>query len=127
MGRLSAGALILSGAIAGLAGSSFILGYKRYYEADFSPGAGFTGIAVALLARNRPLFIIPSALFFGLLSYGGLVVNGIVPRELLDVLQAVILLLFIVFDRWFAGLLARRWEPAPPSDSIEAGPAAEVL
>jgi hypothetical protein len=54
--------------------------------------------------------------FFGILSYGGLVVNPLVPRELLDVLQALILLLFIVFDRWFGTLFARRWEPqgAPP-------------
>ena len=47
-------------------------------------------------------WIIASAFFFGLLSYGGFVVNRIVPRELLDVLQAVILLLFILFDRRFA-------------------------
>ena len=105
--------MALSGAVAGLAGSSFILGYEHYYEADFSAGAGFQGIAVALLARNRPLAVIPSAIFFGALSYGGLVANAVVPRELLDVLQAVILLLFIVFDRWFQSLLARRWEPAP--------------
>jgi simple sugar transport system permease protein len=119
VGRLTIAAMTLSGAVAGLAGSSFILGYKRYYEGDFSAGAGFQGIAVALLARNRPLAVIPSAIFFGILSYGGLVVNRIVPRELLDVLQALILLLFIVFDRWFATLFARRWEPqgAPPPRS----------
>ncbi len=114
VGRLTLLVMTLSGAVAGLAGSSFVLGYKRYFEEGFSGGAGFTGIAVALLARNRPLAIIPSALFFGMLSYGGLVVNRIAPRELLDVVQAVILLLFIVFDRWFASLFARRWEPAGP-------------
>lgn len=110
VGRLTVQAMLFSGALAGLAGSSFILGYKRYYEGDFSSGAGFTGIAVALLARNRPLFIIPSAIFFGMLSYGGLVVNSIVPREVLDVLQAVILILFIVFDRLLRRLPLRpRW------------------
>ncbi len=110
VGQLIVRAMLLSGAVAGLAGSSFILGYKRYYEGDFSAGAGFTGIAVALLARNRPLLIIPSAVFFGVLSYGGLVVNSIVPRELLEVLQALILILFIVFDRLFQRrpLLPRR-------------------
>ena len=61
-------------------------------------GAGFLGIAVALLARNRALAVIPSAIFFGALSYGGFVVNRTVPREVLDVLQAVILILFIVFE-----------------------------
>lgn len=108
--RLTLLAMTLSGAVAGLAGSGFILGYKHYYEGDFSAGAGFTGIAVALLARNRPLAVIPSAVFFGLLSYGGLVVNQIVPRELLDVLQGVILVLFIVFDRLLGRGLRRRRE-----------------
>jgi len=122
--RLTVYALTLSGAVAGLAGSSFILGYKHYYEGEFSSGAGFTGIAVALLARNRPLFIIPSAIFFGLLSYGGLVVNGIVPRELLDVLQAVILLLFIVYDRALERLARRRPRvPEPPGEMDRAAQA----
>jgi general nucleoside transport system permease protein len=116
VGRLIVQTMLLSGALAGLAGSSFILGYKRYYEGDFSAGAGFTGIAVALLARNRPLLLIPSAIFFGMLSYGGLVVNSIVPRELLEVLQAVILILFIVFDRLLQRLPLRpHWGQATPS------------
>ena len=102
--RLTISTLTLSGALAGMAGSGFILGYKHYFEGEFSAGAGFTGIAVALLARNQPLAVVPSAIFYGLLSYGGLVVNPLVPRELLDVIQAVILLLFIVCDR-----LLGRW------------------
>ena len=104
LARLTVFAMTASGALAGLAASNFILGYKHYYEEGFSAGAGFTGIAVALLARNRPIWIVPSAIFFGLLSYGGLVVNSIVPRELIDLTQAVILLLFIVFDRMMRGL-----------------------
>lgn len=92
-------AMIGSGALAGLAGSAFVLGFKHYFEEGLTSGAGFLGIGVALLARNRPLWIIPSALFFGMLSFGGFVMNRLVPRELIDVLQAVILLLFILFDR----------------------------
>ncbi len=112
-GRISAAAMVLSGGLAGLAGSSFILGYKHCYEDGFSAGVGFTGIAVALLGRNNPLAVIPSAVFFGLLSYGGLVVNRIVPRELLDVLQAVILILFIVFDRMLTRWASARRESRP--------------
>jgi general nucleoside transport system permease protein len=92
-------AMIGSGALAGLAGCAFVLGFKHYFEEGLTSGAGFLGIGVALLARNRPLWIIPSALFFGMLSFGGFVMNRLVPRELIDVLQAVILLLFILFDR----------------------------
>lgn len=91
-----------AGAFAGLAGCAFILGFKHYFEEGLTSGAGFLGIGVALLARNRPLWILPAALFFGMLSFGGLVMNRLVPRELLDVLQAVIILLFITFDRAFA-------------------------
>ena len=99
VGRLTVLAMTGAGALAGLGGASFVLGYKYYFEEGFTGGAGFLGIAVALLARNRPLWVVPSALFFGALSYGGFVVNRLVPRELLDVLQAVILLLFILFDQ----------------------------
>ncbi|MCA9729666.1 MAG: ABC transporter permease [Candidatus Eisenbacteria bacterium] len=91
-----------AGALAGLAGAGFVLGFKHYFEEGLTSGAGFLGIGVALLARNRPVWILPSALFFGMLSYGGFVVNRLVPRELLDVLQAIILLLFILFDRAIA-------------------------
>lgn len=105
--RLIILAMSLSGALAGIAGASFVLGYKRYFEEGFTGGTGFLGIAVALLARNRPLAVIPSALFFGLLSYGGLVVNRLVPRELLGVVQALILLAFIVLDQRFRRLSDR--------------------
>jgi len=102
VGGLTILAMSGAGALAGLGGASFVLGFKHYFEEGFTGGAGFLGIAVALLARNRPVWVIPSALFFGALNYGGFVVNRLVPRELLDVLQAVILLLFILFDRRFA-------------------------
>lgn len=101
-------AMTVSGALAGLAGSAFVLGFKHYFEEGLTSGAGFLGIGVALLARNRPLWIVPSALFFGTLSFGGFVMNRLVPRELLDVLQAAILILFILFDRAFASREAAR-------------------
>ena len=78
--------MTLSGALAGLGGTNFVLGYKHYFELGFSGGAGFIGIAVALLGRNHPLGVVVAALFFGALSYGGLVVNQRVPRELVEVL-----------------------------------------
>lgn len=88
-------AMSLSGAIAGLGGLNFVLGYKRYFELGFSGGAGFIGIAVALLGRNHPLGVVIAALFFGALSYGGLVINQRVPKELVDVLMAMVILFAI--------------------------------
>ena len=60
---------------------------------------GFLGIAVALMARNEPLAVFPAALLFGLLSESGLLVNTLLPRELIDVLTGAILLVFIVVER----------------------------
>ena len=95
IGRTQVVAMALSGALAGLGGVNFVLGYKHYFEMGFSAGAGFLGIAVALLGRNHPVGVVVAALFFGALSYGGLVINQRVPKELVDVLQALVILLAI--------------------------------
>ncbi|HEY0931010.1 MAG TPA: ABC transporter permease [Gemmatimonas sp.] len=84
--------MALSGALAGLGGVNFVLGYKGYYEDGFAGGAGFLGIAVALVGRNHPIGILASALLFATLSQGGLAVNAIVPKQLTDILTAVVIL-----------------------------------
>jgi general nucleoside transport system permease protein len=95
IGRTQALAMTLSGAIAGLGGVNFVLGYKHFFEMGFSGGTGFLGIAVALIGRNHPVGVVLAALFFGALSYGGLVINQQVPRELIDVLQGLVILFAI--------------------------------
>ena len=97
-GRLTFLSMALGGALAGAGSCSYILGYKRYYEEGFGGGAGFVGIAVALLARNRPAAIPAAAFLFGLLSQGGLAVNQLVPREIVDLLMGVVLISFIILD-----------------------------
>jgi simple sugar transport system permease protein len=97
-------AFFLAGGMAGLVGTNFVLGYKHYYEDGFSGGIGFLGIAVALIARNRPLMVVPAAILFGILSQAGLLVNTVMPRELVDILTGAILLVFIAGDR-----LSQRW------------------
>jgi simple sugar transport system permease protein len=90
--RITWEALTLSGAIAGLGGLNFVIGYKHYYEEGFSTGAGFLGIAVALVGRSHPLGIVVAALIFATLSQGGLAVNALVPKQMVDVLQAVVII-----------------------------------
>jgi len=97
-GRLIFGSLCLAGAFAGIGSASFVLGYKHYFEEGFTSGTGYLGIAVALLARNRPLAIPATAILFGFLSQGGLVVNQLVPREVVDLIVAAILFAFILLD-----------------------------
>ena len=104
-------AMALAGGFAGLVGSNFVLGYKHYFELGFSEGIGFIGIAVALLAKNDPIGIIFTAFFFGTLEYGSLTINTLVPKELSNILQAIVILLMIglpkILDRWFIGLQSR--------------------
>jgi general nucleoside transport system permease protein len=84
--------MVISGAVAGLGGLNYVLGYKHYYEDWFSNGAGFLGIAVALVGRNHPAGVVVAALLFATLSQGGLAVNALVPKQMVDVLQAVVIL-----------------------------------
>jgi simple sugar transport system permease protein len=84
--------MALSGALAGLVGAGTVLGYKGYYEEGLGSGTGFMGIAVALLGRSHPLGVAAAALLFGTLSQGGLAANALVPKEIVDVLQAVVIL-----------------------------------
>jgi general nucleoside transport system permease protein len=70
--RVTVIAFLVSGAFAGLAGSSLILAGESGSMADnFSAGFGFAGIVVALLARNSPVGVVPAALLFAALRQGG--------------------------------------------------------
>lgn len=86
-------ALLASGALSGLMGAERILGVYQRFMQSFSPGYGFTAIAVALLARNHPLGIIPAAIIFGALENGGesMALMVEVPREFGPILQALII------------------------------------
>ena len=85
-------ALALGGALAGLGGVNYVLGYKQYYEEGFAAGAGFIGIAVALVGRNHPAGVPIAALLFATISQGGLAVNAIVPKQMVEVLTAVVII-----------------------------------
>lgn len=85
-------ALTLSGALAGLGGVNYVLGYKHYYEEGFAAGSGFLGIAVALVGRSHPFGVLIAALLFATLSQGGLAVNALVPKQMVEVLQAVVII-----------------------------------
>lgn len=85
-------AFILSGALAGLGGINYVLGYKHYFEEGFAAGAGFLGIAVALVGRNHPVGVVIAAFLFATLSQGGLAIHALVPKQMVEVLQGVVIL-----------------------------------
>ena len=91
-------AMVLSGAVAGLVGMVEILSTKFKYDQSFVQGLGFSGIAVALLGRNHPAGIAIGALLFGFLdaSSGVLQISGSASREIVVIIQGVILLAAVV-------------------------------
>ena len=102
-------AMTLSGMLAGMVGINEVLGYRYRYYHDFSPGYGFSGIAVALLGRNHPVGVVLAAILFGALIRGGLFVDIFtdkVSKDLVQVLQAIIILL-VAMEMLFRGSLGR--------------------
>jgi general nucleoside transport system permease protein len=89
--------MAMGGALAGLGSGNLVLGYRHWFEAGLTSGAGFMGIAVALLAGAHPLGILLSAFLFGWLDYGGLTVNTMVPKEVFMIVQAMTILAIISF------------------------------
>lgn len=90
--RMRVGALALGGALAGVAGAHLVLGARRFFEEGMVGGDGFLGIAVALMARSQPLAVVPAALVFAALSQAGLSLGAQVPREVVQVLQGLVVL-----------------------------------
>ncbi|MEW5866899.1 MAG: ABC transporter permease [Bacillota bacterium] len=101
-------AMVMSGVVAGLAGSSVVMGTLYRFITNFSPGYGFTGIAVAVLARNRPWGVLPAALLFGILQSGGLSMQlfARIPMDLMTLVQGIVIL--FVAAPALAGMLLRR-------------------
>ncbi|MBI2372889.1 MAG: ABC transporter permease [Deltaproteobacteria bacterium] len=109
--RLSVLALVIAGGLAGLGGLNFVLGAPGYFEQNFAPYQGYLGIAVALLARNHPLAILPAAFLFSLLSEGGQAIQPYVPKELGEILQAVVILFVVVGSKLAEKAVERRHQP----------------
>ncbi|HHJ99104.1 MAG TPA: ABC transporter permease [Actinobacteria bacterium] len=86
-------ALCISGGLAGLAGAVEVMGLHHRIFDQFSAGVGFTGIAVALLAKNHPLGIIPAALLFGALSAGSgtMQLEAGVSQKIILIIQALVI------------------------------------
>jgi simple sugar transport system permease protein len=87
----------LAGLLAGAAGAITLLGITRNMPSSYPTTVGFDSIAVALLARSNPVGIIFSALLFGAMRSGAALmqIRAGIPVELIDVLQATILLFLV--------------------------------
>ena len=84
----------ISGALAGLAGATEGFGKLGRFVDLFSPGYGFTGIAVAVLGRNNPFAVLLSALLFGIIDAGSMKMSYVagVSTSMISVMQGLVIL-----------------------------------
>jgi ABC-type uncharacterized transport system permease subunit len=84
--------MVLSGALHGLGGALMVLGTYQATIQGFSFGMGWNGIAVALIAKNNPLGVIPAALLFAYLDAGAkaAMLHGDVTFEIASIAQSFI-------------------------------------
>ena len=100
-------AMMISGGLAGMMALNPIMGEQFRMQLDFVQGAGFVGIAVALMGRSHPAGIIPAALLFGMLYQGGAEISFEMPsisRDMIVIIQGLVIL--------FAGALEHMFRPA---------------
>ncbi|MCK9287995.1 MAG: ABC transporter permease [Sphaerochaetaceae bacterium] len=92
--RYQIGPMMLSGSLYGLAGALAIYGTYFTSIKEFSSGMGWNAIAVALIARFRPMAIIPAALFFAYIESGArnAMLHSDVTYEISSIVQAVVFL-----------------------------------
>jgi general nucleoside transport system permease protein len=90
-------AMLLSGAVAGLAGLPELLGRDHEYLQTSPAGYGFVGIAVALLGRNHPGGIALGALLWAFLDKSAVALDGVgVPQEITTIMQGAIVLSVVI-------------------------------
>jgi ABC-type uncharacterized transport system permease subunit len=107
VGRVYTFAMLMAGALAGLAAVQQILGHEDSLTANVAGAIGFDAITVALLGRATPLGTVLAGLLFGALSAGGVQMQAsqaATPVELTQVLQALIVL-FVAAPALVRGLL----------------------
>ena len=88
-------AMCISGALAGLVGVNEVMGVQHRLLLNFTGGAGYVGIAVALMGRNHPVGIVLAAVLFGALYQGGSELSFDMPaltRDMVVVIQGLIIL-----------------------------------
>jgi ABC-type uncharacterized transport system permease subunit len=98
-------AMLISGALAGLAAVNSVMGSTHYLSLNFPAGAGFVGIAIALMGRQHPVGIFLSAVLFGALIQGGFDLSlekPNIPQETFIFIQGLIILFCGAMENFYA-------------------------
>jgi simple sugar transport system permease protein len=122
--------MLISGGLAGMMALNTTMGEAERLVMNATEGAGFIGIAVALMGRSHPLGVLLAALLFGFLYQGGaeLALWTNIPRELIVVIQALVILFTGALDNMVRMpleklFLSMRRTPKPDKRSAQTGPA----
>ena len=115
--------MLISGGLAGLMATNTVMGESEKLILNSTEGAGFIGIAVALMGRSHPVGVVIAAILFGFLYQGGaeLALWTSIPRELIVVIQALVILFTGALDNMVRMPLERIFLAAKLRKS--AGPA----
>ena len=123
-------AMLISGGLCGMMATNAVMGEAERLVIDPVQGAGFVGIAVALMGRSHPVGVVFAAILFGALYQGGAELNFEIPsitRELIVVIQALVILFTGALDNMVRGPLEdffamRRLRARPePTNPLDAG------
>lgn len=96
--------MLISGALAGMMALNPIMGDLHNVSLDFVSGAGFVGIAVALMGRSHPAGIVPAAILFGMLYQGGAELAFEMPnisRDMIVIIQGLVILFAGALEHMF--------------------------
>jgi ABC-type uncharacterized transport system permease subunit len=96
--------MMISGALAGMMALNPIMGDQHHMALDFVAGAGFVGIAVALMGRSHPAGIVPAAILFGMLYQGGAELSFEMPnisRDMIVIIQGLVILFAGALEHMF--------------------------
>lgn len=109
-GKRTMWTMAMSGAVAGLAGSTLVLGVLHRFITNMSPGYGFTAIAVALVAGARPWGVVPAAILFGALQAGGMSMQlfARIPADVMTAVQGLVILFAAAPGLWMLWQRSRK-------------------
>jgi ABC-type uncharacterized transport system permease subunit len=110
LGSVQIKLFLISGALAGLVGMQQLLVERAALVQNYQALLGFTGIAVAFLARNNPIGIVPAGIVWAVLTRGDTAVQleAGLPREFVIIFQGVLILSVVIVYELAARNLARR-------------------
>lgn len=116
--------MMISGALAGLAGLTFYCGYASNMQIGSLPSQGYDGIAVALLGANNPFGVMVAALFFGILQSGKGFMSAMipVPPDLADTIIAT-----VIYFAATSVLFERVWDYFKRRKAAKGGAKADVV